>query len=368
MSAIWHHDNEGWRLLAPAGFPSETALHDLIEQAPQMMPLAGSPSLTVVGREVALGNNYADLIAVEPNGRLVIIEIKLAKNAEARRAVIAQVLTYAASLRGLKPVALEQGVLGSHLAKRGFASLAHAAAAADQTASFDETDFGVGLSNGLAEGRFRLVLVLDQAPSELVRLAEYLEAVADKLVIDLITVSAYDVGDTKVVVPQRIAHGPSLPHQHALVPMPAAAAGHSSDGGDEFAAAIAVAPTALQPELARLTEWARSLEHEGLASLATNKSEAGNLTLLPRLRDEGVGLVTIWFWQGGSLSFWRSVIERRAPNCLGRIEQAAAPAKVGQGTTTNTPTPALLDALTDAYREAVLGKVHLSVDGSPSPG
>ena len=49
--------------------------------------------MVVVGKEVALGNGYADLLAVEPSGRLVVVEIKLARNAEARRAVVAQVLT-----------------------------------------------------------------------------------------------------------------------------------------------------------------------------------------------------------------------------------------------------------------------------------
>ena len=101
MSAIWERDGSGWRLLSPSGFPDEATLHSLVEQAPHMLPLAGSPKLTVVGREVLLGANYADLIAIESTGRLAIIEIKLAKNAEARRAVIAQILTYAAFLRDL---------------------------------------------------------------------------------------------------------------------------------------------------------------------------------------------------------------------------------------------------------------------------
>ena len=90
------NDPAGWRLLAPAGFPDERTLHDLVEQAPQVLPLAGSPRLVVVGREVHLGNGYADLLAVETTGRLCVIEVKLASNVEARRAVVAQVLAYAA--------------------------------------------------------------------------------------------------------------------------------------------------------------------------------------------------------------------------------------------------------------------------------
>ena len=75
MTAIWTNDGEGWTLLSPSGFPDEAALHSLIEQSPQLLPLAGSPRLTILGREVRLGNGSADLIAVEPNGRLVEEEL-----------------------------------------------------------------------------------------------------------------------------------------------------------------------------------------------------------------------------------------------------------------------------------------------------
>ncbi len=126
MTAIWQNDGTNWRLLAPAGFANEAKLHDLVEQAPHMLPLAGIPRLIILGREVQLGNGRADLIAIEPPGRIAIIEIKLARNAEARRAVIAQVLAYAAYLWGLEQSALEQGVLYQHLRARGYESLAHA--------------------------------------------------------------------------------------------------------------------------------------------------------------------------------------------------------------------------------------------------
>ena len=81
MTAIWGSDPAGvWRPLAPADYPAEAALHDLVQQAPQMLPLAGFPRLTVLGREVRLGGGYADLVAVESSGRLVVIEVKLAGN------------------------------------------------------------------------------------------------------------------------------------------------------------------------------------------------------------------------------------------------------------------------------------------------
>ncbi len=54
MTAIWHNDGDTWQLVAPSGFTAEAALHDLVEQAPQMLPLSGSPRLAIIGREVVL--------------------------------------------------------------------------------------------------------------------------------------------------------------------------------------------------------------------------------------------------------------------------------------------------------------------------
>ena len=81
---------------------------------------------------------------------------------------------------------------------------------------------------------------------------------------------------------------------------------------------------------------------------------------------DDVGLVTIWNDQGAYLSFWRSVFLRRAPDSLARVEELAAPTRVGQGTTTKAITDELLAAVADAYREAAAGRVQV-VDRRESP-
>lgn len=364
MTAIWRNDGAGWRLLAPSGFPDENALHGLVADAPQILPLAGTPRLTVVGREVLLGGNYADLLAVEPSGRLVVIEIKLARNAEARRAVVAQILTYAAFLRGLDPPTLEREILGSHLGTLGYEGLTAAVAADDQERSFDVAAFSEGLAASLAEGRFRLVLVPDEAPEELVRLVGYLGSVADKLLIDLVTVAAYDVGDSRMIVPQRIdpeRQAIRAPAWTLTLPGAPGPKGRAVDGAQDFIDAIDRAPEDQQPILRRLVDWATALEHDGLVRLVTVHGTATRWTLTPRLLAEDVGLVTIYNERGAYLAFHRTVFERRAPATLARIEQLVAPARVGQGTTTRAITDDLLDGLTAAYQEGATGVVS---DGS----
>ena len=352
MTALWRKDGSGWGLLAAAGFADEAALHSLVEESPQLLPLSGAPQLVVVGREVALGGGYADLVAVEASGRLAVIEVKLARNAEARRAVVAQVLTYAAFLHGMDLATLERDVLGRQLRELGYESLVGAIAANDQTGSLDAEEFTAAITTNLASGAFRLVLVLDAAPAELVRLVGYLEAVGGQIVIDLVTVTPYDVDGTQIMVPQRVdpervsTPGPSrapAESRTSIVP--------TTTGADEFVAAIDAAPAEHRAELLRLANWAISLEQEGLVRLLTGHGKSGRLTLLPRLYGDEAGLVTIWNDHGPYVTPWRTVFERRAAEEIPAVE-AAIGTRLGTGNVIRSISDEALLAITRAYRAA----------------
>lgn|SRR5271166_1277830 len=71
MAALWRNDGSGWHALASAGFPDEAALHGLVEDAPQLLPLSGSPRLVVVGRVGAgVGSNLVAILSGLRGGRL----------------------------------------------------------------------------------------------------------------------------------------------------------------------------------------------------------------------------------------------------------------------------------------------------------
>ena len=61
--------------------------------------------------------------------------------------------------------------------------------------------------------------------------------------------------------------------------------------------------------------------------------------------------MTIWNDGGASIQFWRSVFERKAPDSLERIGQLAN-TRVGQGNTIREVSDQLLEALTEAYKQA----------------
>lgn len=77
MTGIWTNSEKRWRLESPQAFNDEETLHRLVVENPELLPLAGSPRLTVWGDEVLLGIGYADILAIESSGCPVIIEVKL---------------------------------------------------------------------------------------------------------------------------------------------------------------------------------------------------------------------------------------------------------------------------------------------------
>lgn len=350
MTAIWRSQGDGWTRLTPAGFPDEKTLHDLVAKDPQLLPLSGSPRLIVIGREVRLGSGYADLLAVEPDGRPVIIETKLRNNAESRRAVVAQVLAYAAVLHGISAEQFERDVLVNALGGRTLHDIVRESA---QEESLEAAEFAESLGTALREGNFRLVLVLDQAPDDLVRIVGYLETVTTGLSVDLVTVALYQLGDQQIVVPQRVE--PERQQPESLETRSGRSRqGDLMPGIEPFRAQLPTVPNDRRPALERLAQWAQRLADEGLAEVSTYFGKRGETLLLPRLLPDRVGLVSLWRWTDDSafVSVWRSVFERRAPKSIERVESLIAPIPLGQGNSITDVPDELLVALYQAYVEA----------------
>jgi hypothetical protein len=349
MTAIWGTDASGsWQLLPTSPFPQEQKLHELVAGGPQMLPLSGAPRLAVLGSEVVLGSGRADILAVESSGRLVIIEVKLATNPEARRAVVAQVLAYAAYLQGLDVAYLETVVLGKYGATSVFDVVRDSA----PQEAIDQEAFQKELATSLAEGSFRLVLVLDSIPDELTELVGYLESVSPGIVIDLVAVSSYEVGGTSIVVPQRVDPARRVKKLSAAEAQ-ARQANAAEPGAEAFEIAMKSLAVPQQEFLAPLVSWARKLSHAGLVNLASFRGKNSITTLLPRLKADNVGLVTIGTdSKKAYLQLWQSVFDTRAPRSAARVAALLKDGEIGQGKWLLTIPPELLPALTAAYEEA----------------
>jgi hypothetical protein len=353
VTALWSEGRAGWEILRPDGFPDEKSLQELVAAAPDLLPLSGTPRIVVLGREVLLGSGYVDVLAIEASGRPVVIEVKLRNNTESRRAVVAQILAYAAALHGSTAEEFERRTVARQLAGRSLVDVVRDAAQAEVA---DAEDFRRTLDSALQDGGFRLVLVLDQAPQELVKLVGYLESVTHGLVVDIVTVTSYDVGGKRIVVPQRVEpERPVRPEGPLGEPTaaPASRVGEVVAGTEAFRQRVAAAPAEHREVLGRFADWAERLSRAGLADVSTYFGKRGEVVLLPYLLPDRAGLVSLYMWPDGkpTVQWWRSVFDRRAPGSIAAVS-AAGGAEIGRGTIAPHVDDRLLDALFDAYTEA----------------
>ena len=359
MTGIWSLSDSRWRPEEPVSFQQEKELHDLIEQAPELLPLAGAPRLVMLGREVLCGRGYADLIAVEvATGRPVIIEIKLASNTD-RRQVFTQVLGYAAHLGRLDEKGFD-ALLHRHLAKQSLASVAAAAQASSQDPGFDPDGFRTRLKHALLEHLLRCVVVIDAATPDLIELIGYLQDVTnDRLSLDLVTVSAYDIGDRRVLVPQLIEPDRSQ-MSAASRTISAPPATETVKGVEEFEASIDEAQPNHRPGLRQLLEWALDLQAKGLAVLYTSIGK--DLRVLKLwLPGQNKGLVAIYNDKGARVSPFRTVFEKQAPVTLALLD-SRIPGQIAQGNYIKAAyDPPLLELLRAAYEEAAGPDGHVVV-------
>ena len=356
MSGIWINVDGEWRIAPKSQFENEAALHEMIAARPDILPLSGSPDLTVLGSEVALGGGSADILAVESSGRPAIIEVKLAGNAEARRTVVAQVLDYAASLRGYAAADLESGPLRRHLAKLDCSTILEAAR--NKWADVDDEAFGERLRTCLDTGHFRLVLAMDAATPGLERIVSYLEAVTvGALAIDLITVEMRDVNGTLAASASRVSPDLSETAPTAASPRPARVRTKSieTEGADEFRAAVKDDEDN-RAELDKLMTWAERVVSEipgaGLTSVTNRPWPI--LRILAH-RDAGGELASLFYQPNGPRLFLKpGEFEGLAPDSIAPVERAINKRIAGSGGK-NAPSPVpddVLDALANAYKEA----------------
>lgn len=90
-TALWHVENNKSHPLQESGFDLEKQLEDWIEDNPGLL----RGGLTIVGRQFQTDSGPIDLLALDPAGRWVIIELKAGA---VRRGTIAQAIDYAACI------------------------------------------------------------------------------------------------------------------------------------------------------------------------------------------------------------------------------------------------------------------------------
>ena len=346
MTEIWRETDGKWDTIRASGFTDERTLHDQIVEAPELLPLSGRPFLAAAFSEVGLSVGSADVLAFTDSGRPVIIEVKLKRSAEAKRDVIAQTLSYAASLYGITVKKLEGTILARKLQDKGHKSLADAVEESTDRSDFNRDEFYRKLATHLDKGSFRLVIVLDDVRKELIHLAGYLDAITtDAVDVDIVTVSSYMINNAQILIPQRI----DTERQDEAD----TDSGSNEEGVDLFLEINASLDAQTATHGRELVEWAKGLEAEGVCRLYSRQLGDGSPHLRLHLLDERKTFARFSPAPNG-IFLWiaPTVIERRAPAMLATIRELSG-VHDNKNKGGAWATPELLDAFAEAYREAL---------------
>lgn len=206
--------------LAPASGQSERWLQELIHRHPQCLPMEqvepGLGRLIPVCLELPLRVGYVDNLMVTPEGNVVIVEVKLWRNPEARRQVLAQALDYATALFELDYEALQAAVRKAEFTDSGKPERLYDLVA-DVGDALPEKQFVDRVNRNLRDGRIVVLIVGDGIRSDVESLVNGLQAHANfHFTVALVEMPVYSraVGENTeefLVVPHTLVKTVTVP-------------------------------------------------------------------------------------------------------------------------------------------------------------
>lgn len=156
----------------------------------------------MLDREVAVGGGSIDLLLVDQDGVPTLVETKLIENADSRRAVVGQVLEYAASAVASWSAEVLRERAAAYWGRRK-EPLAEALGTILEDGQ-DMDGFWQVVDEKLAQRRLRVIIVGDALHPEVVRIIEYLNQELQNLQIYGLEIKCYGESETHLVVVPRL--------------------------------------------------------------------------------------------------------------------------------------------------------------------
>ena len=191
-------------VLLGQGLHSEDWLQSLVQTCPDLLPVEeiepGFGRLLPIAREVPVRQGSIDNVFLTPNGEIIIAELKLWRNPEARRKVIAQCLDYVAGLVSLTYEQFEAACLQGQLSDgAGPANLYDLVA--DDPEVLNEAEFIDAVARNLRLGRILALVVGDGIRDEVWTLSELFQShTSAQFTFALVELSVFEEQDGGLLV------------------------------------------------------------------------------------------------------------------------------------------------------------------------
>lgn len=193
-------NNDEFKSVTSCAYINEAELQEILADNPLLLVNETDPPIALIQTEFNLPNTgKADILYIDSDGLPIVVEVKLAKNAESRREIVAQIFDYISSITQFTVDELDD-LTESHL-QTAIKSLSNKNKTTEQIWKL--------CSKNLRAGDVRVVLAIDKAPDELVRIVRF---VNDKSVLDVRLVEFQKFSDNKnktIIVPNFIVIGES---------------------------------------------------------------------------------------------------------------------------------------------------------------
>ncbi|MYC30010.1 MAG: hypothetical protein F4X65_07975 [Chloroflexi bacterium] len=294
-------------------------------------------------------NRRIDLLALDSEGRLVVVEIK---RSDSDSLMDLQAIRYAAMVADMR---LQQAIDAHrrYLDNRG-KNGEEAESLIRERISTDEDE------GGIDSGKPRIFLVSASFSKELTTSVMWLNRTG--MDFTCVKLQPYKLGDSLflessqvIPIPEasdyqlRLRDREEEEHQREVERSRV----ETFAGGEQFRKAIESAYDDHKARLTLLYETTRSLEAEGLAQLST-RSGSYNTVLRVRFPNSYEGLVNVFKNESGwgYLKINGGVLARRAPNAKLRLEEIIGTGPITRWSTLWSLPEGFLEALSDAYREA----------------
>ena len=193
-------NNDEFNSVTSSAYNNEAELQEILADNPSLLTNETDPPIALIQTELNLPDSgKADILYIDSDGLPIVVEVKLAKNAESRREIVAQIFDYISSITQFTVDELDD--LTENQLQTAIKSLAEENKTTEQIWKL--------CSKNLRAGDVRVVLAIDKTPEELVRIVRF---VNDKSVLDVRLVEFQKYSDKKnktIIVPNFIVIGES---------------------------------------------------------------------------------------------------------------------------------------------------------------
>lgn len=205
MTIVIRNSGGKWQKATKVEFAAETQLQKLLYDSPELIPTYEEDQPAVFIREAGLpGSGYTDLLGVDGKGNILVVETKLARNDEARRKVIGQVLEYAAYLWKMS----FEDFSALFVSREGTPVLDLLETKVPEMARDDVHE---AISQNLASGAFQLFIAVDQMNEELEKIIGYVSSRGSGLRLEVLEFDLHQSGPMEIIVPRRYGQLSALP-------------------------------------------------------------------------------------------------------------------------------------------------------------